>query len=166
MRKQDFDKINEHKNIKIKDDTDVISKIESLLNEQDYAVLCSQGDSQVYSSLVGFSIDEDLKNIVFATPNYTRKYQLLSQCQKISMLIDNRSNKINRVSEIEAITIVGEAMDITNIEQKKIHKKQLLDKHPYLLELVSSDSCSIFNVKIKKYFYVTRIQEVYEWIPN
>lgn len=166
MKKNDFDEVNEHMSKNIAEDADVISKIKHLVSYQDYAVLCSQGGSEVYSSLVSFSIEKNFENIVFATPNYTRKYQLLNKCQKISMLIDNRSKKINRVSEIEAVTIIGEARHITNIEQKKNHRKQLLDQHPYLLELVNSDSCSIFKVKIKKYFYVARLQEVYEWIPN
>ena len=52
--------------------------IRRLIDNQPYAVLCTQGQGQPYGSLVAYSMTSDLAWAVFATTKATRKFRLLS----------------------------------------------------------------------------------------
>ena len=67
------------------------SIIRKLVEGQPYAVLCTQGQGQPYGSLVAYAVTPDLAFAVFATPRATRKFRLLSECDRVALLIDNRS---------------------------------------------------------------------------
>ena len=64
--------------------------IRALVAEEPFAVLCTQGEGQPYGSVVAFAFDHDLKSFVFATPRATRKFRLLSQCDRVALVVDNR----------------------------------------------------------------------------
>ncbi len=82
-------------------------RIRRLTDEQEYAVLCVQGGGQPYGALVAFAFSDDLRHVVFATPIATRKYRLLSECDHVALVIDNRPNKIEEMMEVEAVTATG-----------------------------------------------------------
>ena len=64
--------------------------IQSLVHTEPFAVLCTQAGGQPYGSLVAFAFTSDLRAFVFATPVATRKYRLLSECDRVALLVDNR----------------------------------------------------------------------------
>ena len=64
--------------------------IHALVSEEAFAVLCTQGEGQPYGSVVAFAFDHDLKAFVFATPRATRKFRLLSECDRVALVVDNR----------------------------------------------------------------------------
>ena len=70
------------------------------IDEQPYAVLCVQGGGQPYGALVAFAFSQDLRHAVFVTPVATRKYRLLSECDHVALVIDNRPNKTEELSWI------------------------------------------------------------------
>jgi hypothetical protein len=51
-----------------------LNRIKNLFDSQSLAVLATQSNAQPYASLVAFAATEDLKQIIFLTPNTTRKY--------------------------------------------------------------------------------------------
>lgn len=166
MNKKEFDtqKITTLKNDF--EDVSIFLRIKRLLLSESFAVLCTQGDLSAYGSLVAFQVSDDLSNIIFATLNYTRKYQLLKKCDQVAMVIDDRSQHKNNISQISAVTINGAARKVQDSSKIEVAKNSLLEKHGYLNELVSSDSCAFFKVEINRYLYVTHLQEVYEWKPG
>ena len=58
-------------------DPRVRDRIRALLDEQPFAVLCTQGEGQPYGSVIAYAASEDLLAVSFATPVATRKYRLL-----------------------------------------------------------------------------------------
>jgi len=137
-----------------------------LIKRQLYAVLCTQGQSQPYGSLVAFAASEDLKSIVFSTPVATRKYRLLSECEHVALLVDNRSAYPHDLMQIEAVTATGRARVVAPSENFDRWAGLLIDRHPHLADFVLGKSCALVRVAIERYFHVGRFQEVRQWVPG
>ena len=141
-------------------------RIRRLVRGQPYAVLSTQGEGQPYASLVAFAMTDDFRAAVFATPMATRKYRLLTGCDRVALLIDNRCTHPNRMMEVEAVTATGRAIRVAQGEDFDRWSRMLLEKHPHLRTFVSSPSVALFRIEIVRFFHVERFQEVREWRPE
>jgi len=90
----------------------IIKRIKELFLSQNLAILATQNKGQPYTSLVSFASSDNLKQIFFVTPQYTRKYMNLSADSRVSMLVDNRSNKASDIGKAIAVTVIGDAEEI------------------------------------------------------
>lgn len=143
----------------------VKKSIERLVTSQPYAVLCTQGEGQPYGSLVAFAFSGDLTTAVFATPVATRKYKLLSECERVALLVDNRPDHVDDMMQVEAITATGRAVEVPSGARYDRSSQLLIDRHPYLKSFVSADSSALFEIEITRFLHVTRFQEVNQWVP-
>ncbi|NLF72976.1 MAG: pyridoxamine 5'-phosphate oxidase family protein [Candidatus Anammoximicrobium sp.] len=148
------------------EDHAVRSQIESLVREQPYAVLCTQGGGQPYGSLVALAVTADLSAAVFATPMTTRKYRLLCECEHVALVIDSRARSIENMMQIEAVTATGRARQLAAGAEFEREAGWLVDRHPQLAMFVRSPTTALFHVDIFRYFHVTRFQEVRQWTPS
>jgi uncharacterized protein YhbP (UPF0306 family) len=140
-------------------------RIRKLVNDQPFGVLCTQGEGQPYGSIVFFSFSEDLRYSVFSTPKPTRKFRLLSQCENIALVVDNRSQYPEDMMKVEGITVTGRA---TELEPGPVYDscaRLLLERHPYMKQFVAASSTALFRIEIKRYIHVGRFQEVRQWTP-
>ncbi len=65
------------------------------------------------------------------------------------------------LSEARAVTILGKALELGGGDRE--HYEQLyLDRHPHLLDFVSSPTCALFKVTVERYLLVSRFQVVKE----
>lgn len=140
--------------------------IQRLATQQDYAVLCLQGGGQPYGALVAFAFSEDLRHVTFATPTATRKFRLLSECDHIALVIDNRPNKVDELMEVEAVTATGRACLLERGHEFDQWAKLLVSRHPYLKSFIAAPTCALFRVDIVRFLHVERFQEVRQWIPT
>jgi len=140
-------------------------QIRALMFEQPYAVLCTQGGGQPYGSVIAFAVNQDLNAAVFATPTATRKFRLLSECDQVALVVDNRSADPGDISHIHAVTATGRAVDLSNYDAGDYWQKLLINKHPVMHDFVCAPSTALIRIDILRYFHVTRLQEVYQWIP-
>ncbi len=140
--------------------------IQSLVNEQAYAVLCVQGGGQPYGALVAFAFAEDLRNAVFVTPVTTRKYRLLIECDHVALVIDNRPDNAGELMEVEAVTATGRSQLIARGREFDQWADLLISRHPYLKSFVRAETCALFRVDIVRFLHVARFQEVRQWIPT
>ena len=138
--------------------------VHNLLDTQRLAVLSTQGSGQPYSNLIAFAAGGDLKDIFFATPRETRKYANLTGEPRVSLLIDNRSNREADFGEASAVTVLGSAEEVGGPDRER-YQKVYLQKHPYLEEFVTAPTCALIRVRVEKYILVTRFQEVRELYP-
>ncbi len=145
---------------------DLRDLIERLTLEQPYAVLCTQGKGQPYGSLVALAVTDDLSSAVFATPMTTRKYRLLCDCDHVALVIDSRSQSVDDMMQIEAVTATGRAKQLSPGTEFEQMARLLVGRHPQLDVFVRSPSTAIFRVEIIRYFHVSRFQEVRQWIPT
>ncbi|OVE75793.1 hypothetical protein BVX98_06970 [bacterium F11] len=148
----------------IKKKAQLSHRIQALLIQEPYGVLCTQGRGQPYGSLVAFAVSGDLKYIYFATPVYTRKYRLIKENPRVSIVVDSRARYPKDMSRVEAITATGTTVSLHS-GSKRNWIAQLLGKHhPQLKEFFRSTSSMIVQLNVARYFYVTRFQEVSQWI--
>ncbi|MGF1612584.1 MAG: pyridoxamine 5'-phosphate oxidase family protein [Gammaproteobacteria bacterium] len=143
----------------------VVAQIRRLVMAQPYAVLCTQGQSQPYGSLVAFAATDDLRYLLFATPSTTRKFRLLRECQRVALLIDNRSEGTKDIMALEALTATGRSSEVTKGPEFPYWSGLLIGRHPYLESFVLAPSVALIRLEIFRYLHVVRFQEVQEWLP-
>jgi uncharacterized protein YhbP (UPF0306 family) len=148
-----------------KPETPVQDLIRGLVESELFAVLCTQGSAQPYGSLVAFAFDETLGNFVFATPMATRKYRLLSGCDRVALVVDNRGRFPDDMMRVEAITVTGRAQRVDSGPAFEQGASLLLARHPYLRGFVQAPSTALFRVQVVRVLHVTRFQEVRQWLP-
>ena len=140
--------------------------IRGLVEEEPFAVLCTQGDGQPYGSVVAFAFDHDLNSFVFATPRATRKFRLLSHCARVALVVDNRGRFPGDLMKVSAITVTGKAQQIAPGPEFEASTRLLTARHPYLQSFVASPSTALFRVDAVRFLHVTRFQEVRQWLPT
>ena len=142
--------------------TRIQEEISRLLSSQRLGVLSTRLlSSGPYSSLVAFSESEDLSCLYFSTPRTTRKFNNLLQDKRVSMLIDNRSNRISDFHLAVAATALGDA-DAVPREKSETLLQSYLTKHPYLKDFARSVSCALVRIRVRRYILVERFQNVTE----
>ena len=148
----------------IEPDPGLEARIRHLVTEQPYGVLCTQGESQPYGSLIAFAFSANLSYAVFATPVATRKYRLLSQCDNVALVVDNRPDHQDMMM-VEAVTATGHTRELPRGSEFDDHADLLVSRHPQLESFVKASSCALFRIEVVRFLHVTRFQEVGQWIP-
>ena len=146
-------------------DPAVAECIRTLVSEEPFAVLCTQGEGQPYGSVVAFAFDQDLRSFVFATPVATRKYRLLSECDRVALVVDNRAKYPGDLMRVGAVTITGRAQRLEPGPGYARWSGLLVERHPYLQAFVDAPSTALFRVAVVRFLHVTRFQEVRQWLP-
>ena len=141
-------------------------RIRALVEGELYGVLCTQGREQPYGSLVAFAFGPDLSAAAFATPITTRKFQLLSACDRVSLVVDNRPTFGDDMTRIEAVTVTGRAIRLEAGVSFERWAQRLLERHPYLENFLAAPSTALFRIDVARFFHVERFQEVRQWIPG
>jgi heme iron utilization protein len=128
--------------------------------------LCTQSDGQPYGSMVAFAFTEDLRHVVFGTPRATKKYEILTACRNVALVVNNMNRHPNDLMKVEALTATGRASEITPSEPATRWASMLVQRHPYLEAFIFSPSTALFEVEIGRYFFVRSFQEVTQWEPS
>ena len=140
-------------------ETDLEAKIGELFRTQGLAVLSTQGEGQPYSSLVAFAATPDLREMLFATTRSTRKFHNLAAEPRVSLLVDNRSNREADFREAMAVTAVGRANEVSGGDLEALRRVHLA-KHPSLEDFLSGPACALVRVRVESYYVVQRFQDV------
>lgn len=139
----------------------LMEQIDKIMQTQLFGVLATEGKQYPYCTLVGFVALNNSREVVFATQRETRKYQNISRHSKVSILIDNRSNRTQDLMDALALTIVGTATEISG-ESYPTYRSLYLEKHPNLKEFVSAPNCALIKIDIAKFIMVNNFQNVTE----
>ena len=149
-----------------KGDANLGERIKRLVAEESYGVLCTQSQGQPYGSMIAFAFTEDLSTALFATSRFTRKYQILTECKRVAIVVNNRDKFPSDLNKIEAITVTGRSAEIQRDSTDSRLVDLLVQKHPHLKSFITSPSTAVFRVNVVRYFHVHRFQEVREWVPE
>lgn len=153
----------EYINVKYKnDDKDLKFKIKNVLNNEKFCVLASVSENQCHTSLISFVVSDDLSQIVFATPIKTKKYDYISDNTAVSLLFDNRSQSITNINDLVAINVIGKGKILKDSQAIDLWSKQLIEKHNYLEDFISSKTSALILVDVETYSYVTSFQKISE----
>jgi len=146
-------------------DENIMKGIRRLVEDQPFGVLCTQGGGQPYGSLLAYAYTEDLKHLYFTTSVATRKFRLLKECGRAAMLIDNRSRHPDSLMDVEALTVTGRALHVKEGDALEEGIAFLIRRHAYLKTFVRCRTTALFRFDAIRYLYVTRFQEVRQWVP-
>jgi len=136
------------------------NKIIKLLKSQRLGVLATQGEKYPYNTLVAYAFSEDLENIFFATMKHTRKFNNIMKHPHVSILIDSRTNDVSDFKNAVALTVLGKIIKSTSPQCQELY----LSRFPHLMNFAKNPNATILTLKVSKYIYVQRFQEVLELI--
>jgi len=123
--------------------------LKEVIGTRYFAVLNSVGEGQPYSNLVSFALNNNLKSLVFVTDRNTRKYRNIKENNNISLLIDNRTNQPSDISKAIAITVIGNARE--ELEQENRLKAVFLTRHPQLQQFIDDPNNALILVTVSEY---------------
>jgi heme iron utilization protein len=123
--------------------------IQEICITQYFAVLCTEENGQPYSNLVAFAFADDLKYLIFVTGRNTSKYRNIFKNQRVSLLIDNRTNNPTDIEKATAITVIGGAHEET--EGGTVFHAIYLSRHPHLSQFVSETDNALIVVTVAAY---------------
>jgi uncharacterized pyridoxamine 5'-phosphate oxidase family protein len=146
------------------DDTDVLKSITGVFEKQKVAVLATSGEDGPYQSLVAYTVLPGFKEIVFATDRNTTKFNNIKKVPEVSLLMDNRTEKLNDFKNIIVVTAVGEAGEVEGAFEDG-PGKEYMECHPLLGEKFLTESSALIRIKIKKYIVVSKFSEVRDYFP-
>jgi hypothetical protein len=96
----------------------------------------------------------------------TRKYRLLSEHDRIALVVDDRPAHADQMMEVAAVTVTGRAREIPSGPERGACARKLVARHPQLRSFFAADSCAVFEIEVFRYIHVSRFQEVRQWVPN
>ncbi len=140
----------------------IASILRELFATQRLAVLATREEGgHPYANLMAFAASDDLRTLLVVTGRATRKYANLQADPRVALLIDNRSHQPSDIHKAVAVTVLGDAEEVSGAERDRL-LSAYVDKHPHLDEFASSPSCALFRVDVRSYYLVRRFQEVTE----
>lgn len=152
----------------MKNDTineDEISEcIKSVIDKQKIGVLATSGDDGPCQSLVAFTVLPGLGEIVFATDKNTTKFRNIKKSHEVSLLLDNRTEKLDDFQNLVVVTAVGDAFEVEGAFEDG-PGKEYMDRHPLLGRKFLTESSALVNIKVKKYIVVSSFIDVREYYP-
>lgn len=128
-------------------------------------VLALGGESgEPYAALVAYLASPDGRELHFATLRTTRKYERILAQPQVALLIDTRMRREEDLSEAEALTALG-AADEPPAEERAALAAAFIARHPALGSFVAEPHCALVRIRVRRYIFVSRFQQVYEWEP-
>ena len=147
-------------------DAGPVAQIRQLLGGEPFGVLCTQGGGQPYGSVVAFAFSDDLTTLCFSTPVGTHKYRLLSECDRVALVVDDRDRFPGDITRASALTVTGRAVLVPPGADFRRWARLLAERHPYLQAFIQDPASALFIVRAARYVLVTRFQEVQVWVPG
>lgn len=140
------------------------SIVRTLLADQRFAVLATQGGDAPYASLVAFAITPDLRYLLFPTRAGTRKFTNLEANRQVALLVDNRSNSDEDYRNAATLTVIG-TVGVETGPEADAGRVLLRARHPALAGFLAEPDCRIAAVGVAEYLLVTRFEAVVRLDP-
>jgi general stress protein 26 len=122
-----------------------------------FATLTEDGDP--HTTLVAFTVTDDLSKVYVCTGRNTRKFAHLKKAPATSLLIHNCRNESPDITTATAVEINGKATELDGqalADARALH----LYKHPQMADFVNSPNTALFEIAVTYYNIVTNFQDV------
>ena len=134
-------------------------RVASLLATCRFGVLATSSGGSPHLSLVAIATTDDGWTIVFATDRATRKFAHLRDNPRAAILVDNREELKARLDPGVALTATGPVVEV-QVEDRPRLERILLNRHPYLADFVSGETCALIALSVEEYRVVSGISDV------
>jgi len=138
-----------------------LDTIRTLFDTQDLSVLSTQKNGQPYASIVAVTVTPDLKQIIFLTPETTRKYDNLVASPRVAMLINNSRNQAADITKAISVTATGKAFPATGKEKEQL-LTLYLSRHPHMKSFADDPTTAVVCMTVDTYIMVSQFQTVVE----
>jgi general stress protein 26 len=136
-----------------------VLKIGEILANQKFAVIATDADDHIHTSLVCFTVSKDMNCFFFGTPRTTRKYRYLKKNNKLGFNVSDNRNVPEDTHNAYAVTAHGEALELFDSDRDDF-AKALIKRFPHLEDFYNDPATAIFTVKIKEYSITSNFQNV------
>ena len=140
-------------------DRSVENTVRQIFQARNVAVLTTHGEDYPHACLVAIAVTDDLRTIVFNTSRSTRKYSNISNNNRVTLLVDDRSHGEEDFHQATVVTARGRALEIP-VEKSSLLLNLFLQHHPYLKNFVQSPTSVLLGVQVESYAVVSRFQNV------
>ena len=144
-------------------DSEFLDRVGELLDSQRVGVLATHYQNTPHQSLIAFICSQDLRDIYFVTPEYTRKVEAIRADPRVALLVDDRQNMDSDFDSCIAVTAKGLAEQLPGNPRPSAFDRYLR-KHPYLEDFAASPTCCYFRIRVRRYTLVSHFQKVEELI--
>jgi len=140
--------------------TSLKDSIQTLLKTQGFAVLATESAGQPHTSLIAITSLDQGQRLIFATYRNTRKFSNLMQNQRVSVLIDGRTQQ-DSSSAVPGfiLSAVGRVQEVNGASHTQLLDAHL-QKHPNLTAFTQVPDCVLLEVVVEAYQVVHGIDDV------
>jgi nitroimidazol reductase NimA-like FMN-containing flavoprotein (pyridoxamine 5'-phosphate oxidase superfamily) len=131
-----------------------------ILLDNSLCVLCTCKDDIPDASLMLYECDYQCSKIHMLTLKETTKYLNIANNSKVSLLIDTRDTADDKTTQIQALTIHGEASVVDDNETSRQLIDQMIKKHDKLSNLASNHSVCVIEVSMKSILLLENVDKV------
>lgn len=140
----------------------MLEEIKRLIKAKDICVLATVSDGAPHCSLMNYVTDDHCNEIYMATQKTTKKYKNITENKSVSILVDTREEHPGpHRTDVKAITVTGVFQEIRDDEKKSSVKSKLLERHPYMDEILDKEDSEIFCIKVASFLFLDGLTDAY-----
>jgi len=136
--------------------------ISETLQSTSFAVLATENDGQPHASLIAFTPMDSYRKLIFATYRSTRKFQNMTQNNRVAVLIEGGDASRSGLEEGFVLTAFGQAEEI-RVTENEAALRAHLEKHPDMETFLLTADCALVCVTVDSYQVVRGIDDVRWW---
>ncbi len=144
------------------DQSELYAKIYEVMTNQPFGILSTVENGVPHSSIVAFSITNNLRTILFLTEQNSKKFKNISGNPAVSILVDVRPSLSKDISGSFAVSANGNAKPV-DLKSSNATKELFLFCHPSFIEYVENASYSLMSISVNKYDVSNGINDVYTY---
>ncbi len=134
-------------------------RVMNLLESQLVGALSTTSNGIPYSCLVSYRFTDDLETAIFATKRDRLKYRKMMENPNVSLLIDDRQNRMDDFRTVTSLSVLGTVID-TEGPTRERYMDLLLEKHPYFTDFVRASDTAVIEVSVKHMYIVKDFESV------
>ena len=135
------------------------SNVMKIMLENNFCVLCTCDQDIPDASLMLYICDSLCTKMHMITLKETTKYANIINNKHVSLLIDTRDTIQDQSSQIQALTIHGEASIVTENDAAKELIDQMMKKHATLSNLALNKNVCVIEVGIKSILFLENVDK-------
>jgi nitroimidazol reductase NimA-like FMN-containing flavoprotein (pyridoxamine 5'-phosphate oxidase superfamily) len=137
-----------------------INEVKKLLSRQLYGILATSGETHPHMNLVAFLASEDLKTVVFFSPENSEKIDNIKRSPGIALFADNRTNTREDITTVTSVTIYGNAALPGKSEKAAAWIERYIEKLPHMKDFASLETNILVKIDIDSIHVVRDLFEV------
>jgi len=139
----------------------MLANVKKILLDNNLCVLCTCNEDSPDSSLMLYMCDDACTKMYMLTLKEGTKYSNIINNANVSLLIDTRDRIQDKGTQIQALTINGEASIVEDKDGSMKAIDKLLQKHDKLENLASNKNVCVIEISIKDVIFLESVENAH-----